>query len=43
MGTTAPFLVLGPPFERVIRGLAVLLVFWLVLYWMFRKKIFIKI
>jgi predicted acyltransferase len=39
----APFLVLGAPFEPVLRGVGVLLVFWWILYWMYRKKIFIKI
>ena len=39
----APFLLLGPPFEPVLRGIGVLLVFWWILYWMYRKKIFIKI
>jgi len=27
----------------VLRGIAVLLVFWWILHWMYRKKIFIKI
>jgi predicted acyltransferase len=40
---TAPFLVLGAPFEPVLRGIGVLLVFWSILYWMFKKRIFIKI
>ena len=39
----APFLVLGPPFEPVLRGAAVLLVFWLVLYWMYRRRLFLRI
>lgn len=39
----APFLLLGAPFEPVLRGIAVLLVFWSILYWMYRKKIFIRI
>jgi predicted acyltransferase len=39
----APFLVFGPPFEPVLRGMGVLLIFWLVLYWMYRRKIFLKI
>jgi heparan-alpha-glucosaminide N-acetyltransferase len=39
----APFLLLGPPFEPVLRGIGVLLVFWWILLWMYRKKIFIKI
>jgi predicted acyltransferase len=39
----APFLVLGTPFEPVLRGAAVLLVFWGILYWMYRRKIFLRI
>ena len=39
----APFLVLGAPFEPVLRGAAVLLVFWGILYWMYRRKIFLRI
>jgi heparan-alpha-glucosaminide N-acetyltransferase len=39
----APFAVFGPPFEPVLRGAGVLVVFWLILYWMFRRKIFLKI
>jgi heparan-alpha-glucosaminide N-acetyltransferase len=38
-----PFLVLGAPFEPVLRGAAVLLVFWGILYWMYRRKIFLRI
>jgi heparan-alpha-glucosaminide N-acetyltransferase len=37
------FLVLGAPFEPVLRGAAVLLVFWSILYWMYRRKIFLRI
>jgi predicted acyltransferase len=39
----APFLLLGAPFEPVLRGLAVLLVFWVVLFWMYRRRIFLRI
>jgi len=39
----APFAVLGAPFEPVLRGAAVLGVFWLVLLWMYRRRIFIRI
>jgi heparan-alpha-glucosaminide N-acetyltransferase len=39
----APFLLLGPPFEPVLRGATVLLVFWSILYWMYRRKIFIRV
>jgi heparan-alpha-glucosaminide N-acetyltransferase len=37
------FLVLGPPFEPVLKGAAVLLVFWAILYWMYRRRIFLRI
>ena len=40
---TAPFLLLGPAFEPVLRGIGVLIVFWLILYWMYRRKIFLRI
>jgi predicted acyltransferase len=39
----APFTLLGPPFEPVLKGAAVILVFWLVLWWMYRRRIFLKI
>ena len=39
----APFAILGAPFEPVLRGAAVLLVFWTSLYWMYRRKIFLRI
>lgn len=39
----APFQVLGAPFEPVLRGAAVLLVFYWILLWMYRKGIFVKI
>jgi heparan-alpha-glucosaminide N-acetyltransferase len=39
----APFLVLGPAFERTLVGAAALLVVWLILLWMHRRKIFIRI
>ena len=33
----------GAPFEPVLRGAAVLLVFWSILYWMYRRRIFLRI
>ena len=39
----APFMALGEPFEPVLRGLGVLIVFWLVLFWMHRRRIFLRI
>jgi heparan-alpha-glucosaminide N-acetyltransferase len=40
---TAPFAWLGPPFEPVLRGIGVLIVFWSILFWMYRRKIFLRI
>ena len=39
----APFSWLGAPFVPVLRGAAVLLVFWSILFWMYRRKIFVRI
>jgi heparan-alpha-glucosaminide N-acetyltransferase len=39
----APFLVFGAAFEPVLRGAAVLTVFWLILWWMYRRRIFLRI
>ncbi len=39
----AAFAIAGPPFEPVLRGLGVLIVFWLILFWMYRRKIFLRI
>ncbi len=38
-----PFLALGPAFERTLVGAAALLVVWIVLHWMYRRRIFIRI
>ena len=40
---SAAFAFLGAPFEPVLKGGAVVLVFWLVLFWMYRRKIFLRI
>jgi predicted acyltransferase len=39
----APFAMMGPPFEPVLRGAAVLTVFWLILLWMYRRRVFVRI
>jgi heparan-alpha-glucosaminide N-acetyltransferase len=33
----------GPTFQPVVYGLGVLLIFWLILFWMYRRKIFLRI
>jgi predicted acyltransferase len=38
-----PFQVLGEPYEPLLHGAAVLLILWLILFWMYRRKIFLRI
>ena len=38
-----PFGILGPGLQPLLLGIAVMLAFWLMLFWMYRKKIFIRI
>ena len=33
----------GSPYEPIFQGAAVLLVYWLILFWMYRRKIFLRI
>jgi len=40
---SAPFAILGGPFEPVLKGLGVLVIFWLTLWWMYRRRIFLRI
>jgi predicted acyltransferase len=37
------FQFLGTPYEPLLRGAAVLLVYWLILFWMYRRKLFLRI
>jgi len=37
------FAFLGAAYEPLLRGIAVLMVYWLLLYWMYRRKLFLKI
>jgi len=37
------FWVLGVGLEPLLRGIAVLLVYWLFLFWMYRRKIFLRV
>ena len=39
----APFAILGAPFEPVLKGIGVLIVFWAILFWMYRRRIFLRI
>lgn len=39
----APFLIFGKAFETFLLGAASLLVLWLMLFWMYRRKIFLRI
>jgi predicted acyltransferase len=37
------FAFFGMEVEPFVRGMAVLLVYWVLLYWMYRRKLFLKI
>ncbi len=37
------FRIFGPGLEPLMVGIAVMLLYWLILYWMFRKRIFLRI
>lgn len=39
----APFLLLGAPYRPLLEGLAVLAIYWLILFWMYRRRLFLKI
>jgi len=38
-----PFRALGPEYEQLLLGAAVLLTMWLILFWMYRRKIFLRV
>jgi heparan-alpha-glucosaminide N-acetyltransferase len=40
---TAIAVIAGPTFQPVLHGFLVMLIFWLILYWMYRRKIFLRI
>ncbi|HSQ54741.1 MAG TPA: hypothetical protein VLM40_03270, partial [Gemmata sp.] len=33
----------GPKYEPLVTGIALLCVFWLILFWMYRKRVFVRI
>jgi len=37
------FAFLGAPYEPLLRGLAVLAVYWAILHWMYKRKLFLKV
>ena len=38
-----PFQIFGTGMEPFMMGAAVLLMYWLILYWMYRRKLFLKV
>lgn len=40
---TRPFLVLGETYEATLRGAAVLFTLWLILLWMYRRRLFLRL
>ncbi len=39
----APFQIFGPGYEPLLTGIAVMLLYWSVLYWMYRRKLFLRV
>lgn len=39
----APFQIFGPGYEPLLTGIAVMLLYWAILYWMYRKKLFLRV
>jgi hypothetical protein len=37
------FKALGEPYEPLLHGAVVLLILWLILFWMYRRKLFLRI
>jgi predicted acyltransferase len=37
------FQILGTGLEPLLRGMAVLLMYWLILFWMYRRKLFLRV
>lgn len=37
------FLMFGAPYETLVSGTAIILVLWLILYWMYNRKIFLRV
>ena len=37
------FKIAGPAFEPLVQGMALLLGYWIVLFWMYRRKIFLRV
>jgi predicted acyltransferase len=33
----------GPQYEHLFMGIAIMMVLWLILFWMYRRKLFLKI
>lgn len=38
-----PFLIFGPAFAPLLHGVVTIVIFWLILFWMYRRKLFLKI
>jgi predicted acyltransferase len=37
------FMIAGPALEPLVQGMALLLGYWIVLFWMYRRKIFLRV
>ena len=43
LGFAGGFKFLGGPLDPLLLGLAILLIYWLILFWMYRRKVFLRI
>jgi predicted acyltransferase len=39
----ATLLIAGPTFQSLVHGFAIMLIFWLILFWMYRRRLFLRI
>jgi heparan-alpha-glucosaminide N-acetyltransferase len=37
------FLLFGKPYETLLSGTAIIAVLWLILYWMYRRQLFLRV
>ncbi len=40
---TAPFRIFGAAYQPLMMGIAVMCVYWIFLYWMYRRRIFLRV
>ena len=41
--SSKPFLIFGKAYEPLLQGASILFIMWLLLFWMYRKRLFLRI